>query len=103
MNGVPGLSDSRNGSIRSVAAKAYDTWLIRPTHVGDVTGCREVADCIEVFLAWPDAVVGDLESRKLDCVGSEHEFLRVEGDAVPSTEVEPVDSLIKASVEVVSP
>ena len=30
MNGVPGLSDSRNGSIRSVAAKAYDTWLIRP-------------------------------------------------------------------------
>ena len=29
-NWVPGFSDSRNGSMRSVAAKAYDTWLIRP-------------------------------------------------------------------------
>ena len=29
-NGVPGLSDSRNGSMRSVAANAYDTWLMRP-------------------------------------------------------------------------
>ena len=29
-NGVPGFSDSRNGSMRSVAEKAYDTWLTKP-------------------------------------------------------------------------
>ena len=30
MKGVPGFRASRNGCMRVDAAKAYDTWLIRP-------------------------------------------------------------------------
>ena len=30
LKGVPGLSNRRKGSMRSVAAKAYDTWFMSP-------------------------------------------------------------------------
>ena len=29
-NGVPGLRSCQNGCMRLVAAKAYETWLMRP-------------------------------------------------------------------------
>ena len=32
LKGVPGWRNWQNGSMRSVAAKAYETWLISPNH-----------------------------------------------------------------------
>lgn len=60
-------------------------------------------DGVKVLLAWPHIVRGDLESRKLDSVMTKHKLVRVEGDAMASADVEPVNCLEEALGEVVCP
>ena len=72
-------------------------------HICNVSRCREVTDCVKVLLAWAHIGRGDFESRKLNSVCPKHEFVWVENDAIVSTEVEPLDCLKEALIEVVCP
>ena len=95
LKGVPGLSNWRKGSMRSVAAKA---------HISDVCGCGEVAYCVKwVFLARSYIGGGDFEASKFSSLRPKYKFVRVEDDAIVVADVEPLNCLGEALGEIVGP
>ena len=72
-------------------------------HISDVCRCWEVTYCVKVFLAWLDIGGGDFEAGKFNCVSPKYKFVRVEDDAIVTTDVEPLNCLEEALGEIVSP
>ena len=80
LKGVPGWRSWRNGSMRSVTAKAYETWLLSPNQERMsvmLAGVGKSRISSRYFFAWLHIAGRDFKSCKLDSVSPEHELVRV--------------------------
>ena len=69
--------------------------------VSDAAWGWEVANGIKVLCAWAHTVRGDLKPCELN--GCKGKLVRVEGYAVPSAYVKPVDRLVETAGDVICP
>ena len=69
--------------MRSVAEKAYATWLMSPNEpradIRDIFQDREVSDCVEISSAGTYTVGCYFESREVDCISPKDELQDDEG------------------------
>ena len=57
--------------------------------------CQKSSDGIQELVAWFDTIIGYFEPCKGDCILSELKFHWMEGDAIVSTQIQPVHCVEK--------